>query len=100
MLPPAESQPSPAVEQLALSRLLVLFLVPGAVVTVAYVVLAPVIEAIGLPPIAALLLLYLLPSPLLEVLSGGSSLPAKRSGRPKRMPPLERRRHPLPCCSS
>jgi CAAX protease family protein len=55
MLPPAESQPSPAVDQLPLSRLLVLFLVPGALVTVGYVVLAPVVETLGLPPIAALL---------------------------------------------
>jgi uncharacterized protein len=47
---------APAVEQLPLPRLLVLFLVPGALVTLAYVVLAPVTETLGFPPIMALLL--------------------------------------------
>jgi len=56
VLPPADSQPSHAVEQLALSRLLVLFIVPGALVTIGYVLLAPAVEALGLPPIAALLI--------------------------------------------
>jgi uncharacterized protein len=55
VLPLAESEPSPAVEQLALPRLLVLFIVPGALVTIGFVLLAPVVEALGLPPIAALL---------------------------------------------
>lgn len=45
----------PATEQLPLATLLVLFLVPGALITLAYVVLAPVIDAAGFPPIAALL---------------------------------------------
>ncbi len=56
MRPHVDSQPSPAVEQLALSRLLVLFLVPGALLTAGYVLLAPVVERLGLPPIAALLI--------------------------------------------
>jgi membrane protease YdiL (CAAX protease family) len=47
---------SAAVEQLSLSRLLVLFLLPGALVTAAYVALAPFVETAGLPPIAALLI--------------------------------------------
>jgi membrane protease YdiL (CAAX protease family) len=45
----------PATEQLPLATLLVLFLVPGALLTLAYVLLAPVIDAAGFPPIAALL---------------------------------------------
>jgi membrane protease YdiL (CAAX protease family) len=44
------------VDQLPLSRLLVYFLVPGALVTAGYVVLAPFVETLGLPPIAALLI--------------------------------------------
>lgn len=44
-----------ATEQLPLATLLVLFLVPGALITLVYVLLAPVIDAAGFPPIAALL---------------------------------------------
>ena len=36
---------SPTTEQLAVPRLLALFLVPGALMTVVYVVIAPVIAA-------------------------------------------------------
>ena len=41
---------------MTLSRLLALFLLPGALVTLGYVLLAPFAEAAGLPPIAALLI--------------------------------------------
>ncbi len=50
----------PATEQLRLATLLVLFLVPGALITLAYVLLAPVIDAVGFPPIAALLVAILI----------------------------------------
>ncbi len=50
----------PATEQLPLATLLVLFLVPGALITLAYVLFAPVIDAVGLPPIAALLVAILI----------------------------------------
>jgi membrane protease YdiL (CAAX protease family) len=47
---------SPALpDQLPLTKLLPLFLVPGAVMTLAFVDLAPVVEAVGFPPIMALL---------------------------------------------
>ena len=51
-----ESAPKPlAVEQLPLAALLALHLIPGALVTIAFVALAPVAAAAGFPPIAALL---------------------------------------------
>ncbi len=43
------------VAQLALPPLLALFLIPGVLLTGAYVLLAPVAEAAGFPPLAALL---------------------------------------------
>lgn len=43
-------------DQLSLPRLLALFLVPGALMTVTFVVLAPVVDAAGFPAIVALLL--------------------------------------------
>ena len=46
---------SPLPDQLPLPRLIALFLVPGALMTVAFVLLAPVVERLGLPPIVALL---------------------------------------------
>jgi membrane protease YdiL (CAAX protease family) len=46
---------NPATEQLPRLTLLVLFLVPGALMTVVFVAIAPFIEAQGFPPIAALL---------------------------------------------
>jgi membrane protease YdiL (CAAX protease family) len=42
-------------EQLPLTKLLALFLVPGALMTLAFVALAPVAETLGFPPIVALL---------------------------------------------
>jgi uncharacterized protein len=42
-------------EQLPLAKLLMLFLIPGALMTMAFVALAPVVETLGLPPIVALL---------------------------------------------
>ncbi len=49
----------PATEQLPLPTLLALFLIPGALITIAFVLLAPVIDAAGFPPIAALLVAIL-----------------------------------------
>ena len=48
------------VEQLSGPKLIALHLVPGALVTVAFVLLAPLVAAAGLPPIAALLVAILL----------------------------------------
>jgi uncharacterized protein len=48
------SETTPAIEQLGMPTLLALFLVPGALTTIAFVVIAPIIEAAGFPPIAAL----------------------------------------------
>ena len=48
------------VEQLSAPKLVALHLVPGALVTVAFVALAPLVKAAGLPPIAALLAAILL----------------------------------------
>jgi membrane protease YdiL (CAAX protease family) len=42
-------------DQLPLARLLALFLVPGALMTLAFVAVAPLVEAAGFPPIMALL---------------------------------------------
>jgi len=47
-------------EQLALPTLLALFLVPGALVTVAFGLLVPFVERVGFPPIAGLLLAILI----------------------------------------
>lgn len=47
-------------EQLPLATLLGLFLVPGALMTVVYVVIAPFIETAGFPPLAALLVAILI----------------------------------------
>ena len=56
----ASARPSPATEQLGVLPLLGLFLVPGALMTVVYVAIAPFIETAGFPPIAALLLAILI----------------------------------------
>jgi CAAX protease family protein len=53
------ASPKPATGQLGLSTLLGLFLVPGALLTIVYVVLAPVVDGAGFPPIAALLVAIL-----------------------------------------
>ena len=42
-------------EQLGLPTLLALFLIPGALMTLAFVAVAPIVETAGFPPIAALL---------------------------------------------
>lgn len=42
--------------QLALPKLLALFLVPGALTTLAFVAIAPLVETVGFPPIMALLI--------------------------------------------
>jgi uncharacterized protein len=63
-------------EQLALPALLALFLVPGALMTAAYVLLAPVVERAGFPPIAALLvaiLIVLIPFELAVILRSGGN---------------------------
>lgn len=46
----------PTVNQLSMSSIVALHLVPGALVTVAFVGLAPLVAAAGFPPIAALLI--------------------------------------------
>jgi membrane protease YdiL (CAAX protease family) len=48
------------VEQLSVPNLIALHLIPGALVTVGFVLLAPLVAAVGLPPIAALLAAILL----------------------------------------
>jgi CAAX protease family protein len=63
-------------EQLALPTLLALFLVPGALMTAAYVLLAPLVERVGFPPIAALLvaiLIVLIPFELAVILRSGGN---------------------------
>jgi uncharacterized protein len=57
--PMVTPNPTSATEQLPLPTLLALFLVPGALMTVVYVVIAPFIETAGFPPIAALLVAIL-----------------------------------------
>ena len=54
------SEPRPGNEQLALPTLLALFLVPGALMTVVIVVLAPFVETAGFPPIANILVAILI----------------------------------------
>ena len=49
-----------SVEQLSVPKLIALHLIPGALVTATFVVLAPLVKAAGLPPIAALLAAILL----------------------------------------
>ena len=53
------SRPTYPAEQIGLATLLVLFLLPGALLTVVYVVIAPFIESAGFPPIAGVLLAIL-----------------------------------------
>jgi CAAX protease family protein len=89
---PVEAQPTPAVEQLRLSTLLALFLVPGALMTVVYVLIAPLVESAGFPPIAALLIaivVVLLPIELGVVLRAGR-------GQPQRIRSVVPYRRPLP----
>jgi uncharacterized protein len=58
------SEPTPANDQLGLPALLALFLVPGALLTLVFVVLAPIVESAGFPPLAALLVAILLVLPI------------------------------------
>jgi membrane protease YdiL (CAAX protease family) len=51
----AGTVPSPTPDQLSFPQVVALHLVPGALVTVAFVAVAPVIKVVGFPPIAALL---------------------------------------------
>jgi len=65
-------------EQLALPALLGLFLIPGALVTLAYVAFEPLAEAAGFPPLAALLLailVVLLPIEIGVILRAGRDQP-------------------------
>ena len=75
------------VEQLSAPMLIALHLVPGALVTVAFLLLAPLVKAAGFPPIAALLaaiLLVLVPVELGIVLravrrdGGAAALPYRQ----------------------
>ena len=71
-------KPTPAPEQLGLPTLLGLFLIPGALATVAFVLLAPFIERAGFPPLAALLVaivVVLLPVELGVILRAGRDQP-------------------------
>jgi CAAX protease family protein len=86
------AQPSHPVEQLPLPTLLALFLVPGALMTVAYVLIAPLVEGAGFPPIAALLIaivVVLLPIELGVILRAGR-------GDPQRIRSVVPYRRPLP----
>ena len=76
-------------EQLSTPRLLLLFLVPGALMTLAFVLLAPVVERLGFPPIAALLLAIvgvLIPIELGVVLWAGRAAGSVRAAIPYRVP--------------
>ena len=53
-------EPPSASEQLRLPTLLALFLVPGAIMTVVIVVIAPFVKTAGFPPIAAILVAILI----------------------------------------
>ena len=71
------TEPTSATEQLGLPTLLALFLVPGGIMTVVFVVIAPFIETAGFPPIAALLvaiLVVLLPIGLGVILRASRGL--------------------------
>ena len=84
------ARPTRAIEQLRLPTLLLLFLVPGALMTVVYVLIAPLVESAGFPPIAALLIaivVVLLPIELGVVLRAGLGQPQRiRSVVPYRRP--------------
>jgi uncharacterized protein len=70
--------PEPVTPQLALPQLIALFLIPGALTTIAYVIFAPFIERAGFPPLAALLLaipLVLVPIELGVMLRAGRDEP-------------------------
>ena len=85
-----DARPAALTEQLALPRLLALFLVPGALMTVAYILLAPFVQTAGFPPIMALLLaiaVVLVPIEVGVVLRAGRGHPQPiRSVVPYRRP--------------
>ncbi len=69
-----DSGTTAATEQLGLPKLLALFLIPGALLTLAFVAVAPIVETAGFPPIAALLAaiaLVLIPIELGVLLGAG-----------------------------
>jgi membrane protease YdiL (CAAX protease family) len=84
------ARPRLATEQLALPTLLALFLVPGALMTVVFVIFAPFVETAGFPPIAALLvaiLIVLVPFELGVIVRAGRKDPGGiRSVIPFRKP--------------
>ena len=84
------SKPTPATDQLGIPALLAFFLVPGALMTLAFVVVAPIVESTGFPPLAALLvaiLLVLIPIELGIVLRAGRGHDQRiRSAVPYRRP--------------
>ena len=86
------STSTPATEQLGIPALLALFLVPGALMTLAFVVLAPIVESAGFPPLAALLLAILL---MLIPIELGVLLRAGR-GHDQRIRSVVPYRRPLP----
>ena len=78
-----------ASHRLPLVKLLALFLVPGALTALAFVVLAPFVEAVGFPPIAALLaaiVVVLVPFELGVVLWAGRGAASRLSAIPYRRP--------------
>jgi len=83
-------QPTRTIKQLRLPTLLALFLVPGVLMTVVYVLIAPLVESVGFPPIAALLIaivVVLLPIELGVILRAGRGQPQPiRSVVPYRRP--------------
>lgn len=88
----AGPNPDPATRQLALLSLLGLSLIPGALVTVAFVLFAPFIESAGFPPLAALLVaivVVLLPVELGVILRAGQ-------GQRHRIRSVVRYRRPVP----
>jgi CAAX protease family protein len=86
----AISEPTSASSQLGIRTVVALFLVPGAIMTVVYVVIAPFIATAGFPPIAALLvaiLIVLLPFELGVILRASRDRPGGiRSVVPYRRP--------------
>ncbi len=75
--------------QLGLVKLLALFLVPGALTTLAFVALVPVVETIGFPPIMALLVAImglLVPLELGIVLWAGRGTGSRLGAVPYRRP--------------
>jgi CAAX protease family protein len=81
--------PTTTPAQLGWPTLIALHLVPGALVTAAYVALAPVVERLGLPPIAALLIgivVVMVPFELGVVLWAGRARGGALAAVPYRQP--------------